>query len=395
MPDYQVASYWPFIINAPLWTTMVYLVVYGQHITYSQRLIPGFLTLSGLMIVLPLVAKVGGTTGFYICDVVLILIGISSGMCQGTAFQMASAFPPSYMAAVMLGNGLAGFGTNLLRAGTLLLWPADQSENNEFIGAFSLFMIAFAVLFSCGMAQMCLRKNPFAIYYLKQVERRVTTVPTESSEQADLLLNQTPNSTQSNSVLASQNDPEKLSLSKYIAQAKANIKMTDGLLAALIYVFVLTFICFPGLIEDCKIKFMQDVKNYDSWFNLLIQSVFNIFDSIGRYLGGVPALLLTNNTIKISSLTRTVFLATCLMISFEVPPSAVFSSDWFVLLNLALFSITNGYISTLCAIKAPMSVEGEAKGQVGGFVGITISTGIVLGSLLAFLMAFVIKASPV
>lgn len=129
--------------------------------------------------------------------------------------------------------------------------------------------------------------------------------------------------------------------------------MTDGLLLALIYTFFMTFIVFPGLISDCSIKFMASVKNYDSWFNILIQSTFNIFDSIGRFMGGVPCLLLQNKTIKVSSGLRTLFVATCLLISFDVAPAAVFSSDWFIMLNLALFSVTNGYISTLCAIKAP------------------------------------------
>ena len=52
--------------------------------------------------------------------------------------------------------------------------------------------------------------------------------------------------------------------------------------------------------------------------------------------------------------------------------------------NSVLFSVSNGFLSTLCAVKAPGTVPDEQKGQVGGFVGITISTGIMLGSLLAF-----------
>lgn len=111
-------------------------------------------------------------------------------------------------------------------------------------------------------------------------------------------------------------------------------------------------------------------------------------------MGGVSCLLLSNRVIKISSALRTIFLVTFLLISFDVAPAALFSSDWFVILNLALFSITNGYVSTLCAVKAPQTVEGEAKGQVGAFIGITISTGIVTGSLLAFIMQYVIEATP-
>ena len=53
MPKYEVANMWPFIINAPLWVTQVLLVVYGQNITYSQRLIPGFSALAVFMLIIP------------------------------------------------------------------------------------------------------------------------------------------------------------------------------------------------------------------------------------------------------------------------------------------------------------------------------------------------------
>ena len=173
-----------------------------------------------------------------------------------------------------------------------------------------------------------------------------------------------------------------------------NFRSTDGLLWALVYVFVLTFICYPGLATDDTIKFMENVNNYASWHVLFIQATFNLLDTIGRYMGGVPCLILRNTTIKISAGLRTLFIATFCLISFDVAPSGLFSADWFVILNLALFSVTNGYVSTLCAVKAPQTVEGEAKGQVGGFVGISISTGIVLGSLLAFAVQYLIEASP-
>ena len=167
--------------------------------------------------------------------------------------------------------------------------------------------------------------------------------------------------------------------------------MTDGLLYALVYVFILTFICYPGLALNCTVTFMKDIDNYGSWKVDFLQAIFNAVDTVGRFMGGVPSLLLSNTTIKISSGARTVFFGLFLLVSFDV---AFFHSDWFIILNLALFSLTNGYVSTLCAVKAPMTVEGEAKGQVGGFVGITISTGIVLGSILAYAILPIIEASP-
>lgn len=127
------------------------------------------------MIILPILCNIGGSTGFYTADVMLLLVGFASGACQGTTYAMAAAFPPEYMSAVMFGNGLSGFGSNLLRAATLLIWPADKSENNAFIGALALYMIAFAMLTACALAQMCLRKNPYANFYLRKTEQRATS----------------------------------------------------------------------------------------------------------------------------------------------------------------------------------------------------------------------------
>ena len=63
-------------------------------------------------------------------------------------------------------------------------------------------------------------------------------------------------------------------------------------------------------------------------------------------------------------------------------------------MNFAIFAFTNGYTSTLCAVKAPATVEGEQKGQVGAFIGVTISLGILSGSVLALGMGQIIEMTP-
>ena len=91
---------------------------------------------------------------------------------------------------------------------------------------------------------------------------------------------------------------------------------------------------------------------------------------------------------------RTIFIVTFLLIAFEVSPGWLFRADWFKIVNFAIFAFTNGYTSTLCAVKAPQTVEGEQKGQVGAFIGVTISCGILTGSLLALGMGEIIKLTP-
>ena len=88
------------------------------------------------------------------------------GACQGTVFQMAAAFPFKYMGAVMVGNGMAGIGSNFFRAITLFVFPSDGGENNEFYGALSIFIFSSVVMLLCGLTQLYVRKNEYARYYL-------------------------------------------------------------------------------------------------------------------------------------------------------------------------------------------------------------------------------------
>ena len=45
----------------------------------------------------------------FVQGISFILTGIASGMIQGTLYGMAGPFPPQYMGAVMLGNGIGQF----------------------------------------------------------------------------------------------------------------------------------------------------------------------------------------------------------------------------------------------------------------------------------------------
>ena len=94
MPNYQVFNIWPFVINAPLWCTQIWFVVYGENITPSQRLIPGFSAMAAVMAIIPIFINVGGSTGFYLVCTLLLILGLASGACQGTCYAMAAAFPP-------------------------------------------------------------------------------------------------------------------------------------------------------------------------------------------------------------------------------------------------------------------------------------------------------------
>jgi hypothetical protein len=60
-------------------------------------------------------------------------------------------------------------------------------------------------------------------------------------------------------------------------------------LLALAMAFFITFTVFPAIITDEKLEFMQSITNNDlriGWTMLIYIFLFNLFDTVGRWLGG-------------------------------------------------------------------------------------------------------------
>ena len=132
---------------------------------------------------------------------------------------------------------------------------------------------------------------------------------------------------------------------------------TKGLLPALFYAFCLTFVVFPGVYQDTEFKFMDGWHNEDSYFVLTTLTIFNIWDTVGRTSAGCSCMNISRRTVVILNYARTLFVATFLLTAFEVGPSWLFYSDWFKLINMSLFAFFNGYLTSLCCIQAPDSVQ--------------------------------------
>ena len=80
---------------------------------------------------------------------------------------------------------------------------------------------------------------------------------------------------------------------------------------------------------------------------------------------------------------RSVFVFTSIMIAFNQAPDWLFCSDWFRLINMALFAFTNGHASTLCMCFGPERVDDEDKELAGFVMGFSLCGGIFFGALLA------------
>lgn len=92
--------------------------------------------------------------------------------------------------------------------------------------------------------------------------------------------------------------------------------MAMGPLLAIYFVFVITFIVFPGASEFSELKMFKGINNDMSWYLLFMSTLFNVCDTIGRYAGGVPALTPPGNAAYILSYLRVLFVVTFLFTDF-------------------------------------------------------------------------------
>ena len=122
--------------------------------------------------------------------------------------------------------------------------------------------------------------------------------------------------------------------------------------------------------------------------------MFNVFDTVGRYMGGLEFFDIQIRKINICSYLRTIFILTFLLTDFMAAPLWLWDSDTFKILNIVAFAFTNGYISTLCAVKAPQTVEIQRRNQVGAYIGTCIQLGVLLGCIFQLGMGPVHALTP-
>ena len=166
---YQPAFVFGFAVNSLLTFIQVFIIIYGHKISYLRRISGGFLFISVLMIILPLVTNfLEPTPGFYSCLVVLVFFGAVGGIVQGSVFGLAGMLPGKYMGAVMFGNGLSGITINVVRAICLSIFPPKTGSNNNFYGALVYFILAAVILVFASVAFIYFIKLPVIQYYIRK-----------------------------------------------------------------------------------------------------------------------------------------------------------------------------------------------------------------------------------
>ena len=109
---------------------------------------------------------------------------------------------------------------------------------------------------------------------------------------------------------------------------------------AIVITFTIQYSFFPGIMFANEPTFFTDF----SWFVISVVTFHSILDTLGRFIGGKYPDLVPKRLFMTVCLSRFVFVATYLLTFYKISP---FDSNWFIIANLLLFSISCGYLSTI------------------------------------------------
>ena len=142
---------YPFALNASQFISQLFCLLYGKKMSFFHRIVVSSAIIGAVLFAMPFVIDIGGSEAYWICFVLLLVMGWFNGLLQNTCFELAAQFPEKNMAGMVVGQGLVGILLNLYRDLTLRIWPKSESEQPSGTDDDNAFYSAIANYFAGGV----------------------------------------------------------------------------------------------------------------------------------------------------------------------------------------------------------------------------------------------------
>lgn len=352
--DNDVFTLLPMALNFGQLLSNFFLPKLLAKFSLERRVLIPLFFAAAILIGLPVVANIlqGTTFGFLVNLFLLFTLGTLSNTYQGSISGLASAFPFKFTSYFLVGTGLSGLVMNALRAFAIISFA--NLQNGPLVGIIVYFTAAGLILIGCMLIHPVFMKSDFCKAYV-----------TEPSE-AEPLMN--------DSECYQNSKPEKLEANfTTVISVFGEVKF---FVLTLCLNYILSFISFPGIMSEKPIPSMTN-----DWKLVSMLATFNVFDVVGKNLAQYRSKY-TKWTILGIVVSRVIY--DILFVLQAIPTSnAVLNAGWFGFLNIALFGLTNGFVTTALFIMGPEVVDGPKK-ELAGFLSIFgLVTGLTAGGLVA------------
>eukprot|EP00696_Hemimastix_kukwesjijk_P002571 gnl/Hemi2/13145_TR4494_c0_g1_i1.p1 gnl/Hemi2/13145_TR4494_c0_g1~~gnl/Hemi2/13145_TR4494_c0_g1_i1.p1 ORF type:complete len:430 (-),score=144.40 gnl/Hemi2/13145_TR4494_c0_g1_i1:114-1403(-) len=358
--------YFSIIFNIPCFAFSMLLTFFGRRIPVWPRILGSMVIFLIVLVVLPFLGfavdhgHLSAHTAIIIIYTCVALTGLCVGVIYSTATGVAALFPGPYMGCLNSGVGLGGVIVGLIRIFTKVALP--QTDAGTLTGSLVYFIIAATVVFVSILGYLALPYISFARFYISQSNVHVEPDYEGGQDMSSHTYASIPAKPKSSEIFG-------------------KIYMLAGSLGLN---FFLTLSLFPGVTG--MIQSTNPSLNDSQWFQIIMISMFLLFDWIGRSLPPIK-LIFTAQNIWIPALVRVLFFPLFIL---SVKPHLI-DSDIAACIMMAVFATSNGYLCTALFMLAPSVVEDHEREQAGVIMVVCLNTGITSGCFFSLLVNLLVS----
>ncbi|KAM6368030.1 LOW QUALITY PROTEIN: equilibrative nucleoside transporter 1 [Alca torda] len=352
-----------------------------QRIPQQIRILGSLVAIGLVFLITAIMVKVDmEPLPFFVFTMIsIVFINSFGAILQSSLLGWQGLLPASYTAPIMSGQGLAG--TCRL---AMIFSIAIGAKQPEIIGYFTTACVAIVLAI---FSYILLPRMDFFRYYSMKDKTEYRVYNAELETKRDLIKKDEPNGMEQNiKIIPIHNPDEKPSV-------VAIFKKLWVMALSVCFVFTVTIGVFPSV--TAKVSTVLGEGNRWGLYFIPVSCflLFNVFDWTGRSLTalftwpGKDSCLL-----PVMVALRVIFIP--LFMLCNVQPRyylpVVFSHDAWYIIFMIFFSISNGYLASLCMCFGPKKVLAHEAETAGAIMAFFLSLGLALGAAVSFLFRILI-----
>ena len=305
----------------------------------------------------------------------VVLMGFINALASGGFFNFVSHFPLEYIVTFSAGQGFSGIAMNVLEY-IVLVSAGGEEENLIILRAWIFFGVSVFILLVSLILVLFNYNSEFTKYYLSK--SKSSEIPKGSLLEGDTQLNE-----EEQGIVSEKENEKEANVGKEKSGGPWTVFITLfkkiwDLDLLMVWIYIVTFALFPNA------SIRQKLFNFGQYNSITIITIYNVGDTIGRYL--VKILPKTKRFNSVVIINRS-FLLFTLVFNYYCQDGLHLDrtlTSILLILNVLILAITNGIGTTLCFGIAPEIVEDEYKGLAGTSLSFFLIVGIFLGSCVNF-----------
>lgn len=374
----------------PQLPVLLLVTLFGDRVSCTARVVGSMGAMAALMAALPLLAP----RGMWWALGVMFLNGLATAVLQPSMIGFTSQFPPELNQGNMLGQGLSGVATC---AANVVVQAALANQQDL---AARVYFAVSAGFIAVGLgAYLYILRLPYVRHYTAKAAGGGggSGAGGDSSEEEGEELGSSGAGAEAgrggrgaNAGAGAPNDeseeagglvPHHPHHAVPLLSRLSVLRKVATQAAAVWLVFVVTFTVFPG-VAPFSVPFRHGLGSLtmnNDWWGIVLLTVFNVFDTVGRFLPS-QAILLRGRGVLLAAAVRALTIPAFIG---AAAGWAAWMGDAYTLALMAVFATTNGYFASLAMMQGPAGVPPREREAAGFVCSLFLQFGIFTGSQVA------------